>query len=57
MKLTEAQETFLELKWGKDYTSKLVEAWHTDGGAHFSMLEKAIVFEWFYKFAGIKKDV
>lgn len=55
MKLTESQKTFLELKWGPDYTNELVDAWHNDGGARFSMLEKAIVFEWFYKLAGIEK--
>jgi len=55
MKITEAQETFLDLKWGEDYFPKMLDAWHTEEEKKFSVLEKALVLEWHMKTAGVKR--
>lgn len=53
MKVTEQQNTFLELKWGKGYKNKLLNAWFDDDQQKFSTLEKAIVLDWHMKLAGV----
>jgi hypothetical protein len=53
MKITKQQETFLELKWGGDYQTKLIDAYNEREDVRFSTLEKAIVLEWHMRLAGV----
>lgn len=52
--LTEKERTFLVLKYGGHYRTRIIDAWYASNTAQFAEVERKIVIDYIRRTAGIK---